>query len=311
MAAGKSAVVMACDAGYAPYALTLADQIARTHPDRSFDICIFSTDPLTLPPALKQAGFLFETIALRNPFEGGPHQSRHGSEAYLRLMIPDQMAGRYERILYLDCDILPAGKGLDRLLGIPLHGQALAAVRDNTQWRTPTRRLPEFRAFGRAAKPYLNSGVLLIDVAAWLEQDILGQCRALWSAHAADLTRHDQSMLNLVLDGKWTELSPVWNWQYTWSSRFFADLAEPRLVHFIGKRKPWKDTANSLPPRYRRAYADFCARHFPGAAPVDPDAPAWPADLGRSFQKHWWSMRSMQRYLARFPDPFATRPAGQ
>ncbi len=307
MATGKSAVVMACDAGYAPYALTLADQIARAHPDRTFDICLFSAKPLTLPPGLESLGVRLETITAPNPFEDGPNASRHGAETYLRLLIPTLVADRYDRILYLDSDIWHQGGGIDRLLASDLHGAPLAAVRDNTQWRTPNRRLPEFRALGRPARPYFNAGVLLIDVAAWLGQDILGQCRGLWSTHAADLTRHDQSMLNLVLDGKWAELSPVWNWQYTWSSRFFADLAEPRLVHFIGKRKPWKDTTNSLPPRYRRAYATFCAQHFPGAAPVDPDAPAWPTDLGRSFLKHWWSLRSMRRYLARFPDPFTTR----
>jgi lipopolysaccharide biosynthesis glycosyltransferase len=304
--AADTAVVMACDAGYAPYAFALAEQIARTEPGRSFDICIFSAEALTLPQSLLPLGLRLETITGPNPY-AGPNQSRHGSATYLRLLVPAQVAGRYRRVLYLDSDVWHQGGGIGGLLAVDMHGSPLAAVRDNTQWRTPARRLPEFRALGRPAKPYFNGGVLLIDVQRWLDQDIAGRCLGLWQHHAAQMTRHDQSILNLVMDGSWTELSPLWNWQYTWSSRFFADLVEPRLVHFIGRRKPWKDTSNALPPRFRRSYVDFAARHGLEAPPVDGAAAGWPGNLGRAYIKHWWSLRSMRRYLDRFPDPLTTR----
>lgn len=304
-----SAVVMACDAGYAPYAMVLAQSIFASHPARDFDVIIFSQDAITLPPALAAAGLRVEGFARANPYTHGPHMGRHGADAFLRLLLPEQLAARYARILYLDSDILCMGPDLGRLLKTDMKGHALAAVRDNTQWRTPNRLLPEFRAMKRSARPYFNSGVLLIDTAAWMAAGIGAECEALFARKAQVMTRHDQSLLNIVADGKFAELSPVWNWQYTWSSRFFADLAGPKLVHFIGARKPWKDVKNQLPARFRAPYAAM-AEQGPSPfdlAKLDHEAPAWPTNLRKSFLKHWWAAPAMAAYLARFPDPYVAQ----
>lgn len=301
----QKAVVMACDANYAPYTFCLAEQIAQAHPHRDFDICIFSAQPLEVPKSLAQLDLKCEVFAGVNPFEGGPNASRHGSATYLRLLIPGLLANRYRRILHLDGDILYQGQGIDILLAADLCGATLGAVRDNTQWRTPGRSNPEFQVLGRSGRPYFNAGVLLIDTKRYVEQDVLGKCLELWGGDPGALIRHDQSLLNLVVDGTWAEFSPVWNWQYTWSSRFFADLAEPRLIHFIGPRKPWKDTSAALPARFRRTYHAFVARHYPDQpelAPVDPVGLGWPTRSTRTFLKHLLSDRAMRRYLTRFPD---------
>jgi hypothetical protein len=306
----RMAVVMACDARYAPYAAALASQIAEAHPARGFDICIASAAPIALPESLAPLNLRMLPLPADNPFAGGPHQSRHGAETFLRLLLPARLAADYDRILYLDSDIWHEGGGLDRLISTDLGGAMLAAVRDNTQWRTPHRRNPEFRAMGRPARPYLNAGVLLIDTNAWVAEGMEARLIALWRDHGAAMTRHDQSLLNVALDGHWAELSPVWNWQWTWTSRHFADLAAPRLVHFIGRRKPWADTQAELPPRFRASYAAFAARHWPDRpdiAPVDATRHGWPRDLRRGLVKHWLAVPAMRRYLDRFPDPFTAR----
>ncbi len=299
----RNAIVLACDAGYAPYAMTLARTIRAQHPKGGFDICLFSENVLDLPDGLRDLGVRAEVFANGNPFNGGPHQSRHGSAAYLRLLIPALVAGRYDRILYLDSDILCCGTGLDRLMAADMGGAWLGAVRDNLQWRTPTRACPEFRALGRPQRPYFNSGVLLIDVAGWQKAGVEAKARALFVDHGSALIRHDQSILNLICDGDWAEMSPVWNWQYTWASRFFADLADPRLVHFIGSRKPWKDTSAALPARYRWPYVATAAQ-WPGLVVAPADSAGWPADLRRSLIKHWLAVPKMDAYLERFSDPF-------
>lgn len=206
------AVVLACDAGYAPYAMVVACGIAAAHPDRDFDICLCSSDPLTIPAALAWAGVRMVRLG-DNPFAHGPDAGRHGAAAYLRLMMPDLLAGDYRRILYLDSDIVVSGGGIGRLLDIDLGGRWIGAVRDNLQWRTPGRRTAEFRAMGRPALPYFNSGVMLIDTAGWVAAGVGARAQSLFREHGARMTRHDQSLLNLIADGDWAELSPVWNWQ--------------------------------------------------------------------------------------------------
>lgn len=299
----KHAVVMACDAGYAPYAMALALSIRQHHWKSEFDICLFTQADFDLPSSMWPLGVRIIRMPGENPFAGGPNVSRHGAETYLRLLIPGVVADQYDRLLYLDSDVLCTGPGLDRLLGADLQGAWIGAVRDNLQWRTPGRAVPEFRAMGRAGKPYFNAGVLLIDVAGWQAAGVERQARALFADHGAALTRHDQSILNLIADGNWAEMSPVWNWQYSWVSRFFADLADPRLVHFIGSGKPWKDTGAALPARFRAPYAAL-AEDWPGLTVAPADRGAWPGNLRRSLIKHWLAVPRMAAYLARFPDPF-------
>jgi hypothetical protein len=55
------AIAFACDANYAPFSVALASQIAGLHSDRDFDVCIFSSNKITIPPALEGLG-----IKLRN-----------------------------------------------------------------------------------------------------------------------------------------------------------------------------------------------------------------------------------------------------
>ncbi len=307
----RTAVVMACDANYAPYAFFMAEQIALLHPDRTFDLCLFSQDDLDVPPGLVATGLKLMKIPAGNPFCTGVHPDRHGAAAYLRLLIPALVAGRYRRILYLDSDILPMGAGIDRLLGIDMLGSVIAAVRDNVQWRTLRRRVPENRKLGRPAAPYFNSGMLLIDVDRYQSGRMLDRCLRMLADSPEAVLRHDQSLLNLVLAGHWTELSPVWNWQYTWSSRFFADLVEPKFVHFIGPNKPWRDTACALPPRFRRAYRAFAERHYPARldlAAIDPVRRGWPPKLARAYLKHLLSCGAMTAYLNRFESDFSSQP---
>ena len=298
----ENAVVLACDAGYLPYALYAAQQIAMAHPQRDFDVTVYCCDAATLPPALADMGVTLGHLDGDNPFAHGPDAGRHGHAAYLRLLLPSRALGRYRRLLYLDSDIVLNRPGLERLFGADLRGAALGAVRDNQQWRTPARRVKEFKTLGLPASPYLNSGVLLIDVERFVRDGVLEACLKRFAEQPQALFRHDQSLLNLVLKDRWTELSPVWNWQYTWSSRFFADLADPHLIHFIGPRKPWKDTTHALPARFRNGYAGFLAQHFPGAegAQLDPAGIGWPDSLWRVFFKHALAAAPMKRYLDRF-----------
>ena len=133
------AVVMACNAGHAPYALCLAEQIAEAHPDRDFDICIFSDEILKIPPSLKGLGVRVITWLDANPFVDAPNLSRHGRATWLRLLVPQALAHQYERVLYLDSDILLRGGGLGSLFAVDLGQNILGAVRDQQQWRRPRR----------------------------------------------------------------------------------------------------------------------------------------------------------------------------
>jgi hypothetical protein len=247
------AIVMACNAGHAPYALCLAEQIAEAHPNRDFDICIFSDEILEIPQSLKGLGVRVVTWSDANPFVDAPNLSRHGRATWLRLLVPQALAGQYERVLYLDSDILLRGEGIGSLLAVDLGQNVLGAVRDQQQWRRPWRQVEEFRRENLPVAAYFNAGVLLIDVARFNAEDVLGASVGLMGRRPGSLLRHDQSVLNLVLRNRWTELSPVWNWQFTAVTRFHMQAAplhrqEQALARRCGKHARVLSTGVSAVP---------------------------------------------------------------
>jgi lipopolysaccharide biosynthesis glycosyltransferase len=246
-----------------------------------------------------------------NPFATRPLAERRSHASYLCLMLPRLLGAEYGRILYLDADIHLERGDLGALLGVDLRGQAVGAVRDHKQWRTPGHRAQEFARLGWPAARYLNSGVLLLDATryeaeGWLDRmvEIAGD-----PALARGYTRNDQSAINLALRGRWTELSPVWNWQFDRANRYAMSHAEPRLVHFIGSRKPWNDAARDLPPRFRARVHAFLSEHVPdhpALAGLDPVGRAEPRDLAKAYLTHWRRWRAMEAYLGRFPSETTT-----
>ena len=271
--AAETAVVFACDANYAPYAQFAAAQIIRLNPRRAFDVCICTSDPaLVLADDLARAGGRLCRVDTGGLFGALSLDARRTEAAYLRLALPAAFAGAYRRLLYLDSDVFVQGGDFAALMDLDLGGAAVAAVRDNIQWRTRGRRPEEFRRMGLPAAPYCNSGVLLLDVEAYREQRVLERCLDFARAHPDDLLL-DQSLLNLVLRGDWAELAPAWNWQYTRASMLFEGIEEVHIVHFIGPKKPWKHAGGRLPLRFRRAYRSFLAEHIPEAPAIGPDGP--------------------------------------
>jgi lipopolysaccharide biosynthesis glycosyltransferase len=301
----RYAVVLACDLGYAPYAFFLADSLRKLEGKELYDIVILSQDDLPIPGALERQCVSVVRVPPRTPFDDAPNIDRHGLEAFFRLLAPDLLKRHYDRILYLDVDIIPNAK-LSQLFDANLSGAAIAAVRDHQQWRTARRQVDEFRKMKLRRSGYFNSGVVLLDVCKFLEADVINRSKKLMSDAPDALIRHDQSILNILFYESWTEISPIWNWQYTAATRFFADLVEPRLFHFIGGRKPWRDKKSTLPARFRKAYYDFSEAHYPDQthtiAPVDPMAMAWPENPVGAFLKHARSVATTRRYLSRFPE---------
>lgn len=299
------AVIIACDGNYLPYAAVVALQLARAAP--ACDLLIGSPDPLDLPLALRAAGI--GHVAARLPLIEAalPLDTRRSLAAYMSLFLASAMAGIYRRILVLDADILYERGDPARLMAADMRGRAVAAVRDNRQWRNPAKRAPEFRRLGWTAAPYFNSGVVMIDIAAWAGQDLSGRCAAFAGRHLRVLGR-DQALLNGTLHGDWIEISPLWNWQFTWASSLLAGVADPCLVHFIGPAKPWLDrSAGIVPMRWRAPYGAVLDRHFPAAPPVaQADLRHWPSrrDLRRSLFRQWRAAGPMISYLSRFADEY-------
>jgi hypothetical protein len=307
-AGARNAVAFCCDANFAPYALLAAERLRLGAPPggAGFDICLVSTEPLTVPPGLAHLDIRICRIATGGTLDGLARAT--GREApYLRLLLPEAMAGEYDRILYLDCDIFPRHGDVARLLASPLHGAPFAAVRDLIQWFRPRRRAQELAQMGLPSAPYCNTGVMLIDPAAFAEAGLLAPLLALGEARPELLLHNDQSLINCVLRGWWAELHPTWNWQMAEATALPAFAHDARLLHFTGRAKPWKRRGAALPGGLARRYGAFLAHHFPEIerkAPLDGAAMPPPGAYLRPLP----ILPPLRTYLGRFPDIHAALP---
>jgi len=303
-AQSSRAVVFCVDEAYLPFAFFAASQLWHTSDRNDFDIVICAPEGTHVPDTLSDVNIRLATLATDGLFDGLFIDERRTEAVYHRLALPAVFAEEYDRLLYLDADIFVHGGQFSALFDVDLGGHALAAVRDNQQWTKPSHHMHDFANMGIGPEKYFNSGVMLIDVAAYQSQNILERCITYGRDNNDKLRQHDQELLNCVLQGNWAELSPIWNWQQPIRSAYFEVMVPVAITHFIGPRKPWNDAAGQLPPRFAIAFRAFLNRHFPDMndIPVVKASNVSTAYIARLTIKNILRAGKLRKYLRRFPD---------
>jgi hypothetical protein len=189
-----------------------------------------------------------------SPLDDLPATTKRLTRAtFIRLLVPQYLEGRYNLVLYLDCDLTIHGD-VGRLLSLDTGTCAVAAspaARIWAGWTEPLREKAhaQFRALGMT-EPYafFNTGVLLIDVRKWNERE-LGPRTLHFYRHNSELCPlPDEHALNAILDGAMVAISPVWNMRIkAWSHRLVRDHVRPVIVHYDGPLKPWQRLADGMP----------------------------------------------------------------
>lgn len=298
----RKAIAFTCDENFLPFAAHAAVQICDQNPDRDFDVCLVCGDgqSIALPESLQDYGIRVCHIESGNAFDGIKLAPGRTHVVYIRMCMPLAFQADYDRILYLDSDVFVQGGDFSALLDIDMGPHCIGAIRDNEQWRTPDRVIAGAKLPGKPMARYFNSGVLLMDVQKYIDFKLMEKCVEIGRQE----TKNDQNLYNSVLQGAWAELSPMWNWQFTWASRFFATVESPHIVHFIGPAKPWKDRTGQFERRFISSFAAFTKRHFPEFDLPDiaehrlaPDS----KKTAKMLIKHFMSRKKLARYLRRFP----------
>ena len=299
---GTIHIAACCDDNYAPYAGVMMLSALEATPDTPIHFhlvsCGISAQNLErLKATVHQGG---GTLSAHEPdsdlYQGLPTH-RYGPAVYQRINLPATIPGSVSRVLYLDSDILVLGN-LKELWDRSLEGQPVGAVENFS----PT----ACRDIGVDRQSYFNSGVLLMDLAIWRQEALHRTVTEYARDHADSLQFVDQCSLNAVLQGRWVRLPAKWNQQadvysvmarhadgcsYTVDELYEAFVA-PGIVHFIGKKKPWK--IYCFHP-FRAAYRRVLAR-TPWAGLRAPDeSPGMRLKYWTSLGKLWnYQRRRMQ-----------------
>jgi lipopolysaccharide biosynthesis glycosyltransferase len=180
-------------------------------------------------------------------------------ETFFRLLIP-AIFSDYEKILYLDCDMLCCGD-INLLFSTSLENHVLAATRDlwniSEYYRSKNKTDLNEIAFLHNPDNYFSSGTMLINVKKFNEH--IDPDELLRMASSKIWKTLDQDVLNHVLEGKVLFVSNEWNFlsvrfdgvnhiKYLppyLQEEYFNAKKSPKIIHFAGDaRKPWENFVN-------------------------------------------------------------------
>lgn len=196
---------------------------------------------------------VYELGDIRQWFDFSFNPRGFSASALARLFLGRILPESVERIIYLDCDTVVQDE-LATLFATPLEGCYLGMVAEPTcpKARRAHLGMPD-------SQPYFNSGVLLIDLKRWREEDAEGQVLAYYKSKDGDLVAPDQDAINGAFVGRIKELEPRYNYgsvqiYYPWKTQkkmsaptpflteadYRRGTARPAIVHFLGEERPWR-----------------------------------------------------------------------
>ncbi len=196
-----------------------------------------------------------------------------------RLFVGEVLPESVDRLLYLDCDTVVL-RSLKHLWEIDLKSCMAGAVMEPTIYSEIKEQIGL-----KEEEPYFNSGVLLIDMKKWREENAQSQLLNFYQSMGGKLFAGDQDTINGALKGQIRPLSPKYNFftnyryfrydhlvrlspVYGGISRKSFEKAKryPTIIHYMGDERPW--IAGNL-NHYRRAYTMYLAQTPWAGAPKE------------------------------------------
>ena len=264
-------ICFACDDNYAPHlAVALYSLLCNANSDRFYDIIIlFREISEENKERITRTGGLFPHCSVRFVNVSEFHDSvkdRVGSyitaATNYRLFLLGELFGKYDRMLYLDCDIIVTGD-ISELFDTDLGGKSIAAAKmAEARYYIRSKKAIFFEGMPynftdycqkileiRHMENYFYAGVILFD---------LKRCRKLTSHKAAvELLNskkwryNDQDTLNILFNDSVKMLDLKWN--YTNNIEQFCSSPKPSIrelysdarrtdygvIHYASGKKPW------------------------------------------------------------------------
>lgn len=152
---------------------------------------------------------------------------------FYRLFIA-KLYPEYHKAIYLDCDLVVIGD-ISKLYNTDTEGNIFGVVVDdviasNSQFREYAR-----LGVGVDDKKYFNSGMLLMDLDKYREEDILNKFLHLLLTYNFETAAPDQDYLNVLCKDKVKYLERGWDRMST-DEDYDGELY---IIHYNNFRKPW------------------------------------------------------------------------
>lgn len=240
-------IFFATDNNYAPFlAVALTSLLDNASKDYFYKIYVLTTnlkreyaEQLNLIcHDARPDGASIEFVSLGEEMEkssGNFHlRDYYSKETYCRVFIP-RVFSQYDKVLYLDCDIVVTGD-ISELYNIDIGDNILGAASEEVMMEYDVFGTYVEKALGIPREDYFSAGVLLINAKKYREDDIESKFIKLMNTYTFRVTQ-DEDYLNVLCNGKVKMVDLGWNKSAFKSDKF--DDKNLKLIHYKINWKPW------------------------------------------------------------------------
>ena len=236
-------VFFSTDDHYVPYLdVAIASLIDNASKDYSYRLVVLNTglhpDSVEIIKKNQRPGFTIDFLDISKELESIASRFKnvyHFSIAtYYRLFIAS-LFPQYDKIVYLDCDLVVLGD-VSELYRTELGDNILAAAPEEFVRNTKEFRVYAEKAVGVDPDGYVNAGVLVMNLKEFRKNKIEQKFVRLITDYDFDLLDPDQAYLNYLCYGKIHVLPNGWN-----KEPMPVPLeGKKNIVHYALYKKPWQ-----------------------------------------------------------------------
>jgi len=237
---------------YFPQLIVLLKSIHHNNPDEEFHIYIISKElddnhVEEIFSNLKEAKVTITLLEFDETLlKGSPTSKRYPLEIYYRLFAAQVLPSDVDRILYLDPDIVVINS-LKELYNMDFEDNYFIGA---THVNKLLRKFNEIRVSAPKNAPYINTGVMMINIKKLREEQDVNEVYEYIEKHKHKFTLPDQDVLCGLYGDKVKLINEyIYNLNdrmitiYNLKNRKKIDLDWVRenavIIHYCGRNKPW------------------------------------------------------------------------
>ena len=255
-------ILITINKGYVKQLNVLLNSIQYANPNESFDVYILhknleQEDIETIQKGLDLEKFFIHSINIpKSEIDNFPvYEKRYPVEIYFRIFATKYLPENVDKVLYLDADTIVINE-LKELYDTDFEGNYFIAA---THIRKLLHKFNEIRLDIKEDEPYINTGVLLINLDELRKRDVEKEVIEYINKNKTILMLPDQDIISSIYGGK---IKLIDGLKYNLGDRSFNayNLRNPNnqinlkwvckntvVIHYYGRNKPWqKDYVGKL-----------------------------------------------------------------
>lgn len=245
-------ILVTLDRNYIPQLNVMLFSLLESNPDCCFEVYLLHTalrkeDVTSTVCTLDGRGRLHLICADSLKLENAPTTSRYPKEIYYRIFAAQLLPQTLGRILYLDPDIIVNGS-IRSLYDLPMEDYYFAAASHTGSF---LRKFNEFRLDMEDDTPYINSGVMLMNLERLRREQDTTEVFEFIERRKNVLMLPDQDVISALYGSKIYALD---SYRYNMSEKLYQRHApfekdlnmewvrkNAVIIHYCGRNKPWKE----------------------------------------------------------------------